>query len=70
MANPKLLAGRRPAVIVLQILAVTWAPLQDLFGTEDLTPAQIGLCVAVASSVVVLEELRKVGARLVSRVSS
>ena len=66
VANPKLLMAVA-GVLALQVLAVSWGPLQRLFGTEDLTAAQTGLCLAVASTVLWLEEIRKLGARLVSR---
>ena len=66
VANPKLLLAVA-GVLALQLLAVAWGPLQRLFGTEDLTLAQTGLCLAVASTVLWLEEIRKLGARLVPR---
>jgi Ca2+-transporting ATPase len=54
-------------VVVLQVLATTWNPLQSLFGTEHLTWEQWGVAVLVAVSVLVVEELRKVGVRLLLR---
>jgi len=51
------------AVVVLQVLAVEWKPLQNLFETESLSGPQVALCFAVASSILWLEELRKVFAR-------
>ena len=57
-------------VIVLQVLATTWSPLQSLFGTEHLTWGQWGVAVLVALSVLVVEELRKVGVRLLLRRSA
>ena len=68
-ANRKLLLAVA-SVVGLQQLAVAWSPLQRLFGTEDLTVAQMGICLAVASTVLWLEELRKLGARLIDRVRS
>ena len=73
--SPQLLANRKllvavASVIVLQLLTVTWAPLQELFGTVDLTVGQVALCMLVASSVLWLEELRKIGARLLAGVTS
>jgi len=47
-------------VVVLQVLATVWNPLQSLFGTEHLTWSQWGVAVGVALSVLVIEELRKV----------
>ena len=52
------------SVCVLQYLATSWGPLQSLFGTEYLSPSQWALCFVVALSVLVLEELRKLGSRL------
>ena len=57
-ANGKLwtaLAG----VVLLQIVVVHWAPAQAIFDTVDLTLLEWSLATAVASSVLVLEELRK-----------
>jgi Ca2+-transporting ATPase len=51
-------------VCVLQYLATAWGPMQSLFGTEYLTPGQWALCFAVALSVLLAEELRKLVARL------
>ena len=51
-------------VVVLQVLATIWNPLQSLFGTEHLTVEQWGVAVLVALSVLVVEELRKVVVRL------
>ncbi len=51
-------------VVVLQILATNWGPFQSLFGTEHLTWTQWGVCLAVASTVLWIEELRKLGVRL------
>lgn len=57
-ANGKLwlaLAG----VVLLQIVAVHWAPAQEIFDTVDLTLIEWLLATAVASSVLVLDEMRK-----------
>ena len=61
-SNPRLLAAVA-SVLVLQMAAVVWAPLQAIFGTVDLVPGQAALCVAVASSVLWFEELRKAATR-------
>jgi Ca2+-transporting ATPase len=50
-------------VVVLQVLATVWNPLQSLFGTEHLTWEQWGVAALVALSVLVVEELRKVVVR-------
>jgi Ca2+-transporting ATPase len=46
-------------VVSLQVLITSWGPAQDVFDTVDLRAADWALAVAVASSVVVVEELRK-----------
>ena len=51
-------------VIALQVVAVQWPPAQALFGTQSLGFAQWALAVAVASSILVLEESRKLFAVL------
>ncbi|MGE5478345.1 MAG: cation-translocating P-type ATPase [Bacteroidales bacterium] len=47
------------AVLALQALAVSWAPAQALFHTTPLSAREWLLAAAVASSVLVLDELRK-----------
>ena len=61
-SNPRLLAAVA-SVLVLQMAAVVWAPLQELFGTVDLDAVQTAWCIAVASLVLWVEELRKVATR-------
>ena len=46
-------------VVLLQVLAVHWPPAQAVFHTTALKPADWLLAFAVASSVLVFEELRK-----------
>jgi len=46
-------------VIALQIIAVQWPPAQSPFGTEPLSLANWLLAIAVASSILLLEESRK-----------
>ena len=53
------------AVISLQALVVHWGPAQGIFGTTDLSLADWGLAALVASSVLLLDEARKVVARAV-----
>ena len=55
------------AVLVLQVLVVHWGPAQAIFNTTDLTLADWLLATAVASSVLLLDEGRKLAARLVRR---
>jgi len=52
------------AVIGLQILVVHWGPLQAFFNTTDLSLHDWGLATAVAASVLVLEEARKLARRI------
>jgi len=46
-------------VLVLQVLVVHWGPAQAVFRTTDLSLADWGLALGVASSVLLLDELRK-----------
>jgi Ca2+-transporting ATPase len=57
------------AVVALQVLVVNWGPAQLIFRTTDLTLADWGLAVLVASSVLLLDECRKLAWRLLARVS-
>jgi phosphoserine phosphatase len=52
------------AVVSLQALVVHWTPAQSVFGTIDLALADWGLAAAVASSVLLLDEARKLALRL------
>ncbi len=54
----------------LQIAVVNWPPLRSLFDTVPLTLAEWGLAVAFASTLVVLEEVRKLGGRALSRLKA
>jgi len=47
------------SVLVLQALVVHWGPAQAVFRTTDLSLADWGLALSVASSVLLLDELRK-----------
>ncbi len=61
-ANGKLwiaLAG----VLALQVVAVHWRPAQDIFRTVDLSLGDWGLAAAVATSVLLVEEARKLVVR-------
>jgi Ca2+-transporting ATPase len=55
------------AVVGLQVLVVHWPPAQAVFRTTDLSLEDWGLAALVASSVLILEEARKLGARLFVR---
>jgi P-type Ca2+ transporter type 2C len=54
-------------VVLLQCLVVYWGPLQYLFSTTPLGLRDWALAAAVASTVLLLEELRKLVARRLSR---
>ena len=47
------------SVVALQALAVQWTAAQAIFGTTDLQMGDWALAAAVASSVLVLDEVRK-----------
>jgi Ca2+-transporting ATPase len=51
-------------VVVLQVLAVQWTPAHEIFDVEKLTTDDWILATMVASSVLVLEELRKLLLRI------
>jgi Ca2+-transporting ATPase len=53
------------AVVTLQVVAVSWAPLRSLFHVTPLTVKDWLIAIAVASSVLLLEEARKLGLRVV-----
>jgi Ca2+-transporting ATPase len=62
-ANGKLwlaLAG----VLVMQILAIHWSPAQEIFHTTDLSLTDWGLAALISSSVLLLEEARKLLSRM------
>jgi Ca2+-transporting ATPase len=54
-------------VVLLQVAVVHWAPAQDIFGTTDLRAGDWLLAAVVASSVLVVEEVRKVLVRAFRR---
>jgi Ca2+-transporting ATPase len=58
------------AVLALQALVVHWRPAQAVFGTTDLLPADWVLAALVASSVLMLDEARKLAVRLGHRQST
>lgn len=55
------------AVLALQALVVHWAPSQAIFRTTDLAAADWVLAAAVAASVLLLDEARKLAARTFAR---
>ncbi len=51
-------------VVVLQVLAVQWTPAHAIFNVEKLAPGDWLLATLIASSVLILEELRKLFIRI------
>ena len=58
------------AVLGLQVLAVHWSPAQDIFHTTDLSAQDWALAVAVASSILLLDEGRKMLLKLIRGVQN
>jgi Ca2+-transporting ATPase len=56
------------SVLFLQVLVVHWGPLQAIFATVALSPNDWMWSLLIASSVLVLEEARKLGARILGKV--
>jgi len=56
------------ASLALQVIVVHWPMAQAIFDTTALSAADWGLAAAVASSVLLLEEARKLTARILARV--
>ena len=52
-------------VVVLQVLAMQWTPMNAIFNVEQLTASDWLLATLVASSVLILEEIRKYIRRLI-----
>ena len=57
-------------IIVLQGVAIYWTPASSLFGTVPLAWPDLALAIAVASSVLLLEESRKAIVRLLKSASA
>jgi Ca2+-transporting ATPase len=55
--------GSFGVVIALQVLIVHWVPAMSVFGTVSLGAVHWALCVAVAASILVIEELVKLAGR-------
>ena len=55
------------ATLALQVLATHWPPASSLFGTTGMAWADWGIAAGVASSVLLLEEGRKLGFRIWQR---
>ncbi len=65
-SNPWLLLATG-IVVILQIAAVHLEPLQRVLKTTALSPREWGITVAVASSVIIMEELRKQITKLIKK---
>ena len=50
--------------LALQVVAVHWAPASRLFGTTGMVWSDWGVAIGVASSVLLLEEARKLAFRM------
>lgn len=55
------------ATLLLQAVVVHWEPASSLFGTTGMGWADWGIAIAVASSILLLEESRKLGWRVFQR---
>ena len=62
--NNTMLWSALTGALILQIIAVQWPPAQGVFGTHALTLADWAFATLVASSILVLEESRKLLARV------
>jgi Ca2+-transporting ATPase len=58
------------AVVLLQVLATHWGTAQTLFDTTDISLTQWLACIAVASSVLWVEEIHKQIVRIKTRLGS
>ena len=52
------------STLVLQAVAVHWAPAAALFGTTDMAWTDWGIAIGVASTVLLFEETRKLAIRI------
>ena len=62
--NNRMLWISLASTLLLQAVAVHWAPASQLFGTTGMAWSDWGVATAVASSVLLLEEARKLGCRV------
>ena len=62
--NNRMLWVSLASTLLLQAVAVHWAPASQLFGTTGMAWSDWGVATAVASSVLLLEEARKLGTRM------
>ena len=62
--NNRMLWASLLGVVALQTVAVHWSPAQAIFHTTALTPSDWVIAIAVAASVLLLEEARKLAMRV------
>lgn len=65
--NNRMLWMSLAGTLALQVVAVHWAPASRLFGTTGMAWADWGIAIGVASSVLLLEEARKLAFRVLTR---
>jgi Ca2+-transporting ATPase len=58
------------AVVILQAIAVHWPPAEAIFGVGGMSYADWAITTAVAASILVLEEARKLLVVLIRRLRS
>ena len=63
--NNRMLWVSLASTLLLQAMAVRWAPASQLFGTTSMAWSDWDVATAVASSVLLLEEARKLGCRVI-----
>ena len=65
--NNRMLWMSLAGTLALQVVAVHWAPASRLFGTTGMVWADWGIAIGVASTVLLLEEARKLAFRMLNR---
>ena len=65
--NNRMLWMSLAGTLALQVVAVHWAPASRLFGTTGMAWADWGIAIGVASTVLLLEEARKLAFRVLTR---
>jgi len=60
--------GALVVVICLQLLAVYWGPLQSILRTTTLSLFDWGIIVVVSSSIILVEEIRKILVKLITKI--
>lgn len=65
-----MLWGSIVGVIALQFIAVHWSAANEIFNTGGMTFTDWGVAIGVAASILILEETRKLGAKLLTQLSA